>query len=97
LYVTSVARRNALWAFAPPMPWWMQVSTPARPSWALLVGTAAALLPRWARRLYGLPGLPTTDLTAEVTARALRQAMLRLPGSWTASPAHAAAVRRLTG
>jgi uncharacterized protein (DUF2236 family) len=97
LYVTSVARRNALWGFAPPMPWWLQVTTPARPSWALLVGTAAALLPRWARRLYGLPGLPTTDLTAEVTARALRQALLRLPGSWMENPARADAVRRLAG
>jgi len=97
LFATSVARRNALWGFAPPMPLWVQVATPARPSWAFLVGTAAALLPRWARRLYALPGLPTTDLTAEITARALRQALLRLPGSWAESPAKAQAQRRLDG
>jgi len=97
LYVTSLARRNAVRGFAPPMPMWVQLTTPARPSWALLVGTAAGLLPRWARRLYGLPGLPTTDLTAEVTARALRQALLRLPGSWGENPARSEAIRRLAG
>jgi uncharacterized protein (DUF2236 family) len=97
LRVTTVARRNALWGLAPPMPWWLQVATPARPTWAALVATAAGLLPRWARRLYGLPGLPTTDLTAEITARALRQALLVLPDRWVENPARADAVRRLAG
>jgi uncharacterized protein (DUF2236 family) len=96
LRVTYVARRNALWGFAPPMPWWVQLATPARPSWAVLVGTATALLPRWARRLYGLPGLPTTDLTAALTARAIRQTLLTLPQGWTANPAKAEAERRLS-
>jgi uncharacterized protein (DUF2236 family) len=41
----------------------------------LAVGT----LPRWARRLYGLPGLPTTDLSATLTLRALRTATALLP------------------
>jgi uncharacterized protein (DUF2236 family) len=95
LRVTYVARRNAVWGFAPPMPWWVQLATPARPSWAALVTTATALLPRWARRLYGLPGLPTTDLAAELTARALRQALLTLPEGWTTNPAKAEAERRL--
>lgn len=31
-----------------------------------------ATLPRWARRMYGLPGLPTTDLGATAMLRALR-------------------------
>jgi uncharacterized protein (DUF2236 family) len=97
LRVTSVARRNALWMFGPPMPRWVQLATPARPSWAALVATGAGLLPRWARRLYGLPGLPTTDLTAQVTARALRQALLVLPDRWVENPARAEAVRRLAG
>jgi uncharacterized protein (DUF2236 family) len=95
LRVTHAARRNALWGFAPPMPWWVQLATPARPSWAALVGTATALLPRWARRLYGLPGLPTTDLTAALTARAVRQTLLTLPPGWTTNPAKAEAERRL--
>jgi uncharacterized protein (DUF2236 family) len=97
LHVTYLARRNAVWGFVPPMPWWVELATPARPSWAALMGTGTALLPRWARRLYGLPGLPTTDLTAEVTARALRRALLALPGGWTESPAKAQAERRLAG
>jgi uncharacterized protein (DUF2236 family) len=49
----------------------------------LTIGTVAALaittLPRWARRLYGLPGLPTTDLGATLTLRALRLTTQLLP------------------
>jgi uncharacterized protein (DUF2236 family) len=97
LRVTYVARRNAVWGFAPPMPWWVQLATPARPSWAALVATATALLPRWARRLYGLPGLRATDLTAELAARAVRQTLLTLPQGWTTNPAKAQAERRLGG
>ncbi|HEY0816740.1 MAG TPA: oxygenase MpaB family protein [Pseudonocardia sp.] len=36
-------------------------------------------LPRWARRLYGLPGLRTTDLSATATLRALRATTTLLP------------------
>ncbi|WP_252444236.1 oxygenase MpaB family protein [Pseudonocardia humida] len=36
-------------------------------------------LPRWARRMYGLPGLPTTDLGVTATLRALRSATDVLP------------------
>jgi len=79
LRVTSVARRNALWGFVPPMPRAVAVGTPARPAWATLVGIAGAMLPRWARRLYGLPGLPTTDLSTTLTLRALQAATALLP------------------
>ena len=95
LRVTSVARRNALWGFAPPMPRWVELATPARPAWAALVGTAAMMLPRWARRLYGLPGLPTTDLAATVSGRALRTTLAALPDAWVQSPAQRAARERL--
>ncbi|WP_098956254.1 oxygenase MpaB family protein [Pseudonocardia sp. N23] len=40
---------------------------------------AVATLPRWARRLYGLPGLPTTDLATAATLRAVRTATRLLP------------------
>lgn len=44
------------------------------------VAAAAFLtLPRWARRLYGLPGLPTTDVGVSVALRALRAATSMLP------------------
>jgi uncharacterized protein (DUF2236 family) len=95
LGVTSVARRNALWGFAPPMPRWVALATPARPAWGTLVGIAAAMLPRWARRLYGLPGLPVTDLTATVGGRAVRTALAALPDAWIQSPAQRAARARV--
>ncbi len=95
LRVTSVARRNALWGFAPPMPRVVEVATPARPAWATLVGIAGAMLPRWARRLYGLPGLPVTDLAATVSGRAIRTALTTLPDAWIQSPVHRAALARV--
>jgi uncharacterized protein (DUF2236 family) len=41
---------------------------------------AFATLPRWARRMYGSPGLPTTDLSATLALKALRAAASRIPG-----------------
>ncbi|MGI8459961.1 MAG: oxygenase MpaB family protein [Propionibacteriaceae bacterium] len=95
LRVTAVARRNVLWGFAPPMPRWVSLGTPARPAWASLVAVAAAMLPPWTRRLYGLPGLPTTDLGATVAGRVVRRSALLLPGRFIANPAHRAARQRL--
>jgi uncharacterized protein (DUF2236 family) len=94
LRVTSVALRNVLWGFAPPMPRWMTVATPARPAWAGAVALAAAMLPPWARRLYGLPGLPTTDLGASLGGRMLRSSVL-LPSAVIGHPPHREATRRL--
>lgn len=96
LRVTAVARRNVLWGFAPPMPRWVALGTPARPAWAALVGVAAGLLPSWARRLYRLPGLPTTDITASLAARAIRRTMLAMPASIGRSPSSRAASARAT-
>jgi uncharacterized protein (DUF2236 family) len=95
LRVTQVAAEGAVWGFVPPMPLWVKVLTPARPAWIGLVSVAAGLLPRWARRLYGLPGLPTTDLAALAGARALRRTLLALPDSVASNPAYVAARRRL--
>jgi uncharacterized protein (DUF2236 family) len=61
LRVTELARRTVRWAVAPPMPRLVSLATPARPAWVAIMSISAGLLPRWARRLYGLPGLPTTD------------------------------------
>jgi len=97
LRVTSVARRNALWGFVPPMPTWVAYATPARPAWASMVTMAAAMLPRWARRLYGLPGLPITDVSATVAGRVTRRSLLTLPGTRAGSPAYRAARERLAG
>ena len=96
LRVTALARRNALWGFAPPMPTWVSLATPARPAWATLVAVSAGMLPRWARRLYGLPGLPTTDLTATLAGHLIRQGLMALPQSWIEGPAKRSARERLT-
>jgi uncharacterized protein (DUF2236 family) len=53
--------------------------TPLRPLWTAAIGYGASLMPRWARRMYGLPGLPVTDLSATLTARTLRQAARAIP------------------
>ena len=95
LRVTKVARRNVLWGFAPPMPRWVVLATPARPAWATMVTIAAGMLPLWARRLYGLPALPTTDLTASLAGRAVRRTALTLPGRLAESPAYREARQRV--
>jgi uncharacterized protein (DUF2236 family) len=95
LRVTAVAAQGAIWGFVPPMPLWVKVMTPARPAWAGLVSVAVGLLPRWARRLYGLPGLPTTDLVASAGARGLRRTLLAVPARVSRNPAYAAALARL--
>ena len=97
LRVSKVARRNVAWGFAPPMPRWVRIGTPARPAWAAVVGLAAAMLPRWTRRLYGLPGLPSTDLAATVNGRVFRRSATLLPELVTRSPAHRDALRRTSG
>jgi uncharacterized protein (DUF2236 family) len=45
----------------------------------VIASLAMATLPRWARRMYGLPGLPTTDLAAAAALRGLRFATDMLP------------------
>ena len=95
LRVSAVARRNTLWSLAPPMPTWVALATPARPAWASLMGLSLAMLPRWARRLYGLPGLPTTDVAAGLAATLLRRTLVAAPSGWLESPAHRLAKSRL--
>lgn len=95
LAVTHEARRAALAGFVVPAPTWARLATPAQPLWGSLVGLGAAMLPRWARRLYGLPGLPTTDLAAAVSGRALRTALVAVPERVRLSPHQRAARERL--
>jgi hypothetical protein len=53
------------------------------------------MLPRWARRLYRLPGLPTTDLAASAAGLAFRNGLLVVPGRLRHGPAVKAAYERL--
>ena len=48
---------------------------------------AFATLPRWARRMYGAPGSPATDLAATGALRAARRASTGLPGKLLYEPA----------
>ncbi|PZF79960.1 oxygenase MpaB family protein [Jiangella anatolica] len=74
---TDDARDVARFLTVPPMPARWVVA--GRPAWLGLATTAFALLPRWARRLYRLPGLPTTDLAASLTVIGLRGVINALP------------------
>ncbi len=89
------ARHIARFILAPPMPRRVRLLTPARPAWLGLGTLAFALLPRWARRMYRLPGLPTTDLSAAAVSRGLRFAALSLPASLRDGPHVKAARERL--
>ncbi|MCU1664803.1 MAG: hypothetical protein QOI36_3561 [Pseudonocardiales bacterium] len=75
LALTDEARRAVGNLFAPrgEAPTVTKLAIPA------VASIAMATLPRWARRMYGLPGVPTTDLGATVALRTLRLATDRLP------------------
>jgi uncharacterized protein (DUF2236 family) len=79
LRVTAEARRTARFVLWPPMSALVALGTPARPGWAALAAAAGAMLPRWARRLYALPGLPTTDVAATAAGFAFRSGLLVVP------------------
>ncbi len=86
LRVTGAARDAALFVTWPPMPALVSLGTPARPAWVALAAASFAMLPRWARRLYRLPGLPTTDLAATAAGLAFRSGLLVVPDSLRAGP-----------
>ena len=94
LRVSKVARSNTLKFLLPPMPRWVRLGTPARPAWAGMVALGLAMLPPWARRLYGLPPVPGTDLLATANGYALRKALATLPLVITSTPAYGQALRR---
>jgi len=95
LEATPAAReavRSLLW---PPMVPRIELLTPARPAWTTLALTGFGLLPRWARRMFALPGLLTTDVSASVSARAVRAVLLAIPESRRTNPHLTAAQIRL--
>jgi uncharacterized protein (DUF2236 family) len=94
LAATPAALDGLMDLFLPPMPGWVQVLTPARPAWATLASFGMATLPRWARRMYGLPAFGLTDAAATAALRAVRQAALRIPVGVRESPIVREARRR---
>jgi uncharacterized protein (DUF2236 family) len=95
LAVTPAARNASKVILLPPMPGWVQLLTPARPAWSTLASLGAATLPRWARRLYGLPGFGVTDAAATAGLRAFRHAALAVPVRMRENPILRAARERV--
>ncbi|MFI7207229.1 oxygenase MpaB family protein [Micromonospora aurantiaca (nom. illeg.)] len=101
LRMTREAAETAAFLTAPPIPW--KLSLPARvglnlgpPRWAYfgIAATALGMLPPWALRLYGGLGLPTTALSADLSARALRLALAAVPRRYREGPLQQAAKER---
>ncbi len=78
---------------SPPLPYGLGF-TPVRLAYLGAASMAFGLLPRWARRRYGLPGLPSTDLSAAVSARTLRGVLALLPDQFAQGPIYRAATER---
>ncbi len=84
--------REALWfVHVPPMP---AVAWPTRPAWAAIAGLSFSLQPRWARRLYGAPGLPVTDVLASAGVTAFRRTAMLVPAALRDGPQVKDAQRR---
>ncbi len=94
LGLTRESADAAVFLTAPPLPYRLGL-TPLRLAYTGIAGLAVGLLPPWARRLYGLPGLPTTDLTAQLSARALRGLLALVPRNLITNPSYRAAMSRL--
>jgi uncharacterized protein (DUF2236 family) len=93
LAMTVEAADSAVFLAAPPMPWGLGF-TPARGIFLAVAALAVAMLPPWARKMYGLPGLPTSDWIATLNARALGTVLRTLPGSIVEGPIYKAAMKR---
>jgi uncharacterized protein (DUF2236 family) len=89
LYACREAVQGLLGSLNPPIPL-PPLLRPLKLAMPPFVALSFATLPRWARRLYGAPGLPTTDLAATLALRALRPATTLLP-----DPPQAQRIRRL--
>ena len=94
LSVGKDARETARFLVVPSLPWGLGF-TPLRPLWMGVAAYGFSLLPPWARRLYGLPGLPTTDLSATLTSRAVRLSLRLVPDALTEGPIFQNAMERV--
>jgi uncharacterized protein (DUF2236 family) len=76
LHACTEARQALVRSFLPDIPWpftGLKLVVPP------LNTLAFASLPRWARRLYGTPAMPVTDLSTTLTLRALHRATTKIP------------------
>ena len=88
LHASDEARQALLRSFRPDIPWPFTGLKLVVPPANVL---AFASLPRWARRMYGAPGSPVTDLSTTIALRALHRATTRIPRRLLAMPAPALA------
>jgi uncharacterized protein (DUF2236 family) len=87
LYACDEAREALRGSFNPPVPAEYAALRLIVPPLGAL---AFATLPRWARKLYGTPGSPLTDIAATATLRAIYQSTTRVPRRVLYFPAVAA-------
>jgi uncharacterized protein (DUF2236 family) len=92
IYACSEAKEGLRRLFNPAVPRQLLPLKLAAPGIATLV---IATLPRWARRMYGLPATPLEDLWATTTLKALYRGTQVVPEPWRYSP-DARRARRLT-
>lgn len=78
---------------SPPLPYGLGL-TPVRLAWWGFSALGVGLLPRWARRMYRLPGLPTTDISATASAYTLRRVLKTLPRKAVEGPIFKSAMAR---
>ncbi|GAA2610242.1 oxygenase MpaB family protein [Dactylosporangium fulvum] len=95
LALTVDSAATGLFLTLPPLPFGLGL-TPVRGAAFSVSALAIGMLPAWARKLYGLPGLPGTDRLASVNARVLGSLLRTIPIEWIESPARKEAMRRLT-
>lgn len=106
LGLTRDSAETALFLTVPPVPesWASRpvrlglTLGPARWAYFGFAGTAMALLPAWARKMYGGLGLPTTDLSADLSVRSMRLLLngllAALPKRYRPTPMRDAALAR---
>lgn len=106
LGLTKDSAETALFLTVPPVPetWGSRAVRlgltlgPSRWAYLGIAGTALALLPPWARRMYGGLGWPATDVTADLSVRGLRLLLKAIiaatPQRYKVAPMREAALER---
>ena len=106
LGLTKDSAEAALFLTVPPVPesWGSRpfrlglTLGPTRWAYLGVAGTAFALLPPWARKMYGGPGWPSTDVTADLSVRSVRMLLnaviAAVPKRYKVAPMRQAALER---
>jgi uncharacterized protein (DUF2236 family) len=93
LAVTRETVESMLFLAAPPMPFGLGW-TPVRGLYAGVAALAMAMLPPWARKRYGLPGIAAADPAASLAIRMLRAGISPIPRRYLEGPIYQAAMAR---